>query len=321
MLTSTSSMDILRRGLRRGVQQLTRDRSWGATLVLLSAVMVLVQLFLVFLLGVNGVGNMLTSRAGIQLEILPTASEQGIQELYAALKSHPSVENASYVTSEQAYEQYKANDPELISFLDEYGLQNPFPDTISVTLTSLDAYDAFAQDMQASEWATVINPSFVTAADGREREMRSLLQVTSGLRTLSIIFIVTAIVVLFFTVLEWVSRTAMRRGQELMLEHLLGAPSLSVVLPFVSEMTILLVGGVIIGTAIVGAFLLLLPFFMPALALEAPFRLLQQQVNPLLLSLFPILLLIEIIAMPLLAFGGTVWGVRKRLPSSFTFLS
>lgn len=321
MLSSANTSSSLRRGIRRSLQQISRDRSWGATLLLLTGLMILTQLFLVFLLGVDGVGKLLTARAGIQLEVLPSAREQDIQELYAALRANPLVENVVYVPSDQAYEQQKASDPDLVAFLEEYKLENPFPDTFSVTLKSLDAYDSFAQEVQQDRWRAVVNPSFLTAATSRETQTKALLEVTEGLRTLSIAFIVVALIVLFAVVLEWVSRNAARREQELVLEHLLGAPAMTVLLPFASEMTFLLVAGALLGTAIMGIFLVLLPVFMPAFALETPFQLLQAQMRPVLLGVFPLLLLIELIAMPFLAFAGTVLGVKNRMPVSFRLMA
>lgn len=321
MLTNPNTGVSLRRGLRRGVQQITRERGWAATLLLLAGIMTLTQLFLVFLLGVNGTGRLLTARAGIQLEVLPTARESDIQELYADLRAQPMVRDVAFVTGQEAYERQKARDPDLIAFLEEYKLDNPFPDTFSVTLRSLDDYEEFAALVQNDSWRSVVNPSFLSSATSSEREVRSLLQVTEGLRTLSVVLIVVSVIVLFFVVFEWVSRNAARREQELLLEHLLGAPALAVLLPFASEMAILLIAGTLIGTAVVAAFLTLLPVFMPAFALEAPFRMLQAELLPLLLAVFPLLLLAEIVAMPLLALAGTALGVRRRMPRSFALLS
>jgi cell division protein FtsX len=321
MLIGMSNTDSLRRGLRRSTQQIFRERTWGATLLLLTGIMVLVQIFLVFLLSVNGTGKLLVARSGIQVEVLPTARDQDIQELYAELNAHPAVQEVVYITGEEAYQTQRARDPELISFLEEYNLENPFPDTFSVTLKSLDSYDEFAAEVQSDQWRNVIDPSFLSSGSTKQQQIRTLLEVTGGLRTLSVVFIIVAIIALFFVILEWVSRTAARRNQELLLEHLLGASSLAVVMPFVCEMAILLIGATIIATALCGAFLALLPIFMPAFALEASFRMLQSEMMPLLLYVFPWLLLIELIAIPVLSFAGTVIGVRKKMPASFVLFS
>jgi cell division protein FtsX len=174
--------------------------------------------------------------------------------------------------------------------------------------------------VQQERWQTVISPSFLSSVTSREQEIRTLMQVTNGLRTLSVFFAVIACLLLFCVVLEWVSQATVSRGHELHLEHLLGAPSLAVLLPFAAQMTILLVAATLIGTVIVLAFFVVLPYLMPALALELPFQQLQMELWPLLITVFPFVLFIEVIAMPLLAFAGTLLGVRSRLPASFTLL-
>lgn len=314
-------MGSVQRGLQRGVQQIAREKSWPTTLLLLAATLTLTQLFLVFLLAVNGVGRVLVTQAALQVEVLPTAADADIQALYAALRNHPSMEDVQFVTSEQAYQLQKARDPELISFLEEYKLANPFPDTFAVTLVSLNTYDDFVQEIQKQEWRSVVNPASLSTAGEREQETRALLQVTDGMRTLSMLFLVLAVLILFFVILEWVTRTASRRGQELVLEHLLGAPGSAVLLPFAMEMTILLMAGTLIGTILVLAFINLLPVFMPAIAMEAPFRMLQTELMPLLLSVFPLIVLVELIAMPVLAYVGTWLGVKGKLPDTFTLFS
>lgn len=314
-------MVSLRRGIRRAVHQISRDRTWGTTLLLLTAAMMLTQFLLLFLLGVQGVSGVLIQNAGIQLEVAPSARDEDIQSLYAYLKEHPLVERAVYITRQQAFEQQRARNPELVSFLEEYKLENPFPDTFAVTLHSLGDYDAFAENMQDSRWRSVIAPSFLSSFSAQEREVQTLLRVTDGLKTLSTVFIVIAVVLLFFVILEWVSRNASRRQHELLLEHVLGASASAVLLPFIAEMTILLVAAFLGGLILTGGVIAVLPSFMPVVALDEVFQILQLQLQPLLLTTFPVLLLLAILALPVLAFVGTVLGTRARVPESFSLMS
>jgi len=313
MLLTEDTALFLKRGLRRGMQQITRDRTWGTTVTLLSALMILMQLLMVFLLGVQAVNRLLISRAAIQLEVLPGAADQEIQELYASLRAQSFVDHVAYVPSEKAYELQRQRDPELVAFLEEYSLDNPFPDTIEVTLATLGEYDTLTQFIQQDRWRTVINPSYLSSVTAQEREIRSLLQVTSGIRTLTVLFLCVAFAVLCFVVIEWAARATHRRSQEIMLENLLGAPPVAVLLPFVTEMTILLLSALFIGTVLVALFLFVLPLFLPALALESAYGEVSGQILPLLTSVFPLLLLFEILLLPALSAGGTVLGTRKKL--------
>lgn len=313
MLLAQDTTMFLKRGLRRALHQISRDRSWGTTLTLLTALMVLMQLLVVFLLGANGVNSLLVSRSAIQLEVLEAAQDQDVQELYAALRAQPFTEGVEYIPREKAYELQKTRDPELVSFLEEYGLANPFPDTFSVTLHDLADYDVFAAFVQQERWRTVVNPSYVSSVTRQESEVRSLLEVTGGLRTLTSLFLFLALLTLCFVMVEWAARATMRREDELTLENLLGAPSHAVLLPFAAEMSILLLCALALGTALVLMVIAALPLLMPALALEAAFVQLRSEVMPTLYASLPFLVLLEIILLPLLAFGGTLLGVKKKV--------
>lgn len=311
----------IKRGLRRGLLLLKRERTWGTTLTLLSAVLILMQLFMVLLLGVYGVNRLLSAQAGLRLEVLPTASSQDVQTFFAAVHAYPDVASVSLVTKEQAYNDQRTLDPDLVSFLEQYKLSNPFPDTFVVTLTSLDAYDSFRQFVEQSQWKNVINPAFLSTVTDQERQVHDLLSVTDAIRSITFVFIFIAFAVLLFVVLELVSRTVRAHGEELFLENTLGASPLSVLLPFIAEITILLWAGLIIATAIVGALMALLPLLMPALAAEAPFRTFSAEMVSLLLSTVPWILVFEICVMPAIAYIGTFLGAGRKLLSPVAFFS
>ncbi len=314
-----SSVSAIGPLFNRVLLHIRRDRTSGFTLAMLVCLMLLAQMLFTFLVGVRAVGHLLTDRSALQLEVLSTAREQDIQELYAALRIHPSVREVTFLSKEQVYERQKALHPEDVAFLEQYDFDNPFPDVFSVTLTSLESYNALAADLQTSRWKQVVDPSFLTAGADHEQEIRTLLQVTDGLTTLSIVFMVVMFLLLCAAVFEWVSRAAARRGHEPRLAHLLGASSFNVLLPFALEMTVLLLAAAVIAALLMGAILFLLPVFMPAFALEAPFRALQTEAVPLLYTALPIFLLVQIVVIPALSFAGTIVGVRSKLPVSFSF--
>lgn len=306
---------------KRAYRQVLRDQGWGTTLAFLTCLMLLTQLLFLFLLSVRAVSHVLADSAAIQLEVLPAASEADIQQLNAALHAHPAVRSVTFLSKQQVYEHQKALHPDDIAFLEEYDFKNPFPDIFSVTLVSLDAYDQFAADIRSDRWKSVVDPSFLATANDHEEEIRTLLQVTNGVHTLSILLMVVALLVLGCAVFEWVSRTADRREGELLMRHLLGGTPVQVLLPFTAEMTVLLIVAALFATLIVVAFVALLPFMLPALALESPFRTLQSALLPLLRTALPIFLLVEIVCMPFLAYAGTAVTARKTLPQSFTLFS
>lgn len=311
----------IKRGLRRGLLLLKRERTWGTTLTLLSAVLILLQLFTVMLLGVYGVNRLLSSQAGLRLEVLPTATNEDIQTFFAAAHAEPTIATVAFITKEQAYDNQRKNDPDLVSFLDQYKLNNPFPDTFVVTLKSLGSYDSFRSFIERDQWKSVINPAFLSTVSEQERQVRALLSITDAIRSVTFIFLFMAVAVLLFVVLELVSRTVRSHGDELFLENTLGASPMSVLLPFIAEITILLVAALVIATLLVIGLILLLPLLMPALSTEVPFRAFSAEMQPLLLFTFPWVLLLELCLMPAVAYIGTFLGAGRKLLSPVAFFS
>ncbi len=321
MASSMESSVGIRRAIGRGVQLLQRERTWGTTLTLLTAVLVLVQLFMVMLLGAYGVNQLLSSRAGLHLEVLPTASDGDVQSFFAAIHANPDVQSASFVTKEQAYAEQRNLNPDLMDFLDQYKLDNPFPDTFVVVLKSLDSYNSFRNFVEQPQWKSVINPSFLSKVTDQEKQIQDLLSVTNAIRSITFVFVFIAFTVLLFVVLELVSRTVRSHSGELFLENVLGASPLSVLLPFVVEMSILLLSATLIATALVLVVIVAIPFLMPALADETPFRAFSTQMGPLLLYMFPWILLIELCLMPALAYVGVFLGAGRKVMSPVAFFS
>ncbi len=321
MRKSVDSSVGIRRGFKRGLLLLQRERTWGTTLTLLSVVLVLVQLLMVMLLSVYGVNRLLSSQAALRLEAIASAPDQDIQTFFASVHANPDVESVSFVTKEQAYDEQRRRDPELAAFLDQYDLENPFPDTFVVTLKSLDAYDSFRQFIEQDQWQSVINPSFLSNVNTQERQIRDLLSITDAIRSVTYVFLFVAFAVLLFVVLELVTRTVRLHHDELFLENTLGASPVGVLLPFIAEMTILLLAATVIATAIVGALIALLPLLMPALSVETPFRAFSGEMRPMLLTVFPWIFILELCLMPAIAYVGTFLGAGRKLLSPVAFFS
>lgn len=311
MVGAVDSHAALKRGIVRGIKHVVRDRRWGTTLLLLTLLLFLMQLLTVFLLCGEGANRFLVSRAALHVEILPTAAQENIQALYAALREQPYVRDIAFVTKEQALEQEKRRDPDLVRFLQEYKIDNPYPDTLSVTLSTLDSYDAFNGFIQNERWKNVVNPSYLSSATDQEQSIRILLQVTQVVRILVAFFIGVGFFILCFAIIEWVLSHMARRRNELLLEHVLGAQPLSMLAPLVTQMSVFLLIAHVIAMAAIVLLLVLLPLLMPAVALEEPFVELKEQMTPLLWSVLPSLFVAQFFLLPLLALGGTLFGARS----------
>lgn len=306
---------LLQRGLRRGLLSSWRNRSWGSTLGALFGTVVLLQLLLVVFLGMQGVQQMLRTQTDLRLEILATAPEAEIQEFFAAVRKLSYVEDAVYITREKAYDLERQRDPELVAFLEEFRLQNPFPDTIGVTLRRLDDYNAFAAFVRRSDWQRVVDPTFLSQITDQEQQVHELLRLMHAGRSIVLLFLLLITGAVLFVLVELVRGRAAVRNEEILVERIVGASTLSILVPFAVEAALLLLVSVVLSAFTLLALLALLPFFVPPLSAGGVAETLRQEVVLLLRVYLPLLFTLEVLLAPLLALGGAWVGMWPQLRS------
>jgi len=295
------------------VASLRNGKGWGTTCAAFVALFVLLQCLLLFAFSVRGINRLLLERAGLHLEVLPSARDQDIQELYGSLQALPSVEHVEYVPKEKAYEQERLSDPELVAFLEQYKLSNPFPDSFIVTLSGIDQYASFLTFIQQEKYRAILDPSFLTAVSNQQRDLHGILQLTSAFQAIAFAFAGLAAVVLFMMMAEYVSRSLAARGGEFFLQDVLGAPRLSLSSVLASEMVILTLVALLLATLLTAAAVVLLPLLVSSMGSDDVFIQLQTAVAPFLTFALPLTIVAEITALPLLAWVTASVGVGKAL--------
>ncbi len=300
----------LKRGITRGVRLVMREK-WGMTFFALLSVVLLLQFLVASLLGVRGVTTLLTTRGDLQLEVVAGAADRDVQELYAALRELPFVDSVTFVSQEQAFENERTRDPGLVAFLEKYKMQNPFPDTFSLTLVSLQFYDSLRTFVEQPQWKSVVHPSFLSSVTDQEQRVRSLLKVTRAVGAISGLFLLLSGIALTLVIIELVRRRAQRRSSELRLEEYLGASSTDVLLPFVVEMAALLLLSLLVASILVLVAFWFLPMFSSTFS-SGSFVTLRSELTHLFMALGVPLLLLEVLLTPVLAYGGAMMGLRAH---------
>lgn len=309
------SRRLLHRGIARGVLTLLREKQWLTALGALFGVFVMVQLLVLVLTGLEGMQSMLIHRTNLQLEIEHSATDEKLQQLYSAINRLPFVESAVLITKEKAFESTRASDPKLIAFLEQYNMQNPFTDSMSVSLTSLEHYAAFAAFIKKPEWSAVINPMYLSEITDQEQRVFSMLAITRAGRSIAILILTLTVVALVFITTELIRRRAIARSDEVLVERLAGAEPLSIAVPFVTEAAILLLVSIALSTATIVIVIALLPLLMPALQSHGILGPLQKEITPLLGTMLPLMLLLEILIAPVIAGAGAWLGIRPQICS------
>lgn len=301
---------LLKRGMRRGLLTLRRERGWGTSVGALVGVVLLLQLTFLLSAGVQGADRLLRAQTDLRLPIREGVADAAVQQFLIALRSFPDVETVEYVTREKALERQRAENPDLVVFLDQFKLDNPFPDTVGVTLRSLSSYDAFVRFVREPQWQAVVDPAFLSQSTDQERALRHMLRVTDAGRSLAGVFLGVTTVILLCTVIELVRRRASSRREEVFIERMSGAQEASLVVPFATEASVLLLCALLLGAVLAGFILYELPTLIPALAEGGTFDALREQVAHVIAVRGPLFFLVELFLIPAVGFLGAYLGTR-----------
>lgn len=264
-----------------------RRAAVGAVLLLC----VLLQVLMALLVSEQGVLRIVKLRTALQLEILKGAEDQEISQLYAALRQHASVEEVHYTTREQVYEEERKRDPDFIAFLEKFQLENPFPNTLSVVVRSVDDYRVLGEFLQSEPWRKIVDPQFLRRSADQEAEVRSILGVLSAARVGLLLMVIVAALALVLG-----AGRAMRLSSAAAnVPVLLGAGAWRMTLPAAVAIGMLLVLGMLLGAAVIGGSAVALQMLAPA-GTSAIAAFLRAELLPMLLLASPGLLLAELLA-------------------------
>jgi len=304
---------VFRLSFRRALLSLRREGGWRTSFGSLLGICMLFQFLLLGLLAAAAMRSLLLSNSDLKLEIRPEAPRGEVQQFLTTLQQLPYVERAVYITREQALARIKTEDPSLAAFFEKFQVDNPFPDTIGVTLLSLADYPAFSTFLSDTRWQQLIDPSLLSTITHQEERVHELLRVANGGQNLATILLLLACAILLSTVIEFTRRNALSRSAEVLVEQLMGADSSLLVFPFVWEATLLLWGSIVMSAIVLSLFLLILPTLVPALSNGGALASLYLTAVPIVSFALPVSLIFELLCAPLLALFGVWLGIRPSL--------
>lgn len=303
---------LVKRGIRRGLLTLRRERGWATSLWALLGVVLLAQVFLIVAISVQGIQTLLRTQTDLRLQVQEDATDRQVQEFLVAVRQLPYVSDVTYVPREQALQRERVANPDLVVFLEQLKIDNPFPDTISVTMRDLAAYDEFSAFIKQPQWRAVTDPAFLSQATSQEQELRSMLRLTAAGRSLTLLFLALTGGVLLFIIVELVRRRAFLRREEVFVERMSGAHEASVVLPFATEATVLLCAALLLSVAFLVLLVPGLPWIVPALGEAGVLEELRKEAGGLIATYGPGVFLIQLLLVPLVGFVGAYLGTRGQ---------
>lgn len=275
--------------------------------------LVLLQCLLFCAVSAQAFGWLAMRNQGLHLDVLASAQDQDIQELYATLQSLPSVQYVDFIPKEKAYEQQKISNPDIAAFFDEYKLGNPLPDSFVVALRNADDYPGFIAQMQGEEYRKVLEPSSLAMVSGQEGDLRDVLGMVSNFQMITFGLAALAVLVLCAMMAEYVARSLRLRHDEFILQNALGASRVSLTSLLASEMTIIFLWGFVLSIAFAAGIVAAFVFAVFHPSQVGSLFAANDSVWPYLFGTLSLAFLAELVLMPAFAWHIASRGIRKEL--------
>jgi cell division transport system permease protein len=301
------------RGIRRGLKSALHEPGWGASIGALFGVLFIIQVLILFTLGIHSAMALLRDRTDVRLEIRDEATLTQIADLRNSLAIEPYVEEVVFISSEDAFEKERIRDPELITFLEKFGIKNPFPNTMGVRLKHLEDYKLLRQFLNRPEYSNTVDSNFLSQSTDQEDQIHKLIAATLAIRSFLIVTVVLITLVLLFVIIELVGRRALLRSEEILVQTLVGATPITILTPFCTEVLLLMSIALLLAGILLGGVLYSLPFFLPSFAETGLFAPWVRMFQYMLFVVGPWIAIGEVIVLPLLALLGSFLGLWTRL--------
>ena len=267
----------------------------------------LVQLSLLSLIGMEGMHLLLKAQTSLRVELTESATDQQIQELIAAVDSLPYVRKQTYVTKENVYQQMQKTDPELIAFIEEYQMENPFPETVILELQSPKSAAMLESELREN-WQTVVDPAFLSETTQQKQELATFAELVDAGYTVSTRFLYTAIGLLTLILVLLMRQYAVHHRDDMLMDMQMGAERYRVVLPYILQTCVLLLIAGVIGTILAMGVLWIVPGHVSALGAGGALETYATEYLLTLKSFGFTLLGIELVAIPIIASIGVILG-------------
>ena len=211
---------------------LKNKKSTIASLMIMCATMFVFGIF--FLIGENvqGVMKQVEEQQAMQVFINPDATEQEIADMGNKIRSLQYVNQAEYVTKEDALNIVKSWFKDRQELIEPHTKNNPFKASYVVTLTDLTKINEV--------YSQVKDLDNIASVRLRDDTINKLIDIANGVRTVSAVILILLILISVFIISNTIKLTVHARRKEISIMKYVGATNGFIRWPFMVE-------GIIIG--------------------------------------------------------------------------
>jgi cell division transport system permease protein len=223
--------------VRQGLEGLWRNRvmSLAATVTMVMMLVLLASIVIV-LSGLQAGVSFVESKVEIRAELAEGVVRERVDTLTAQIQVLPEVASVTYVSKEQALEEFQqARIDQGLAPITGY-TSNPFPARLSIRLVDP------RQAAQVMSLLDTVKGSVVAQVLDEQRTVDQLISVTATLRTIGIAVLLLVGFAVLLIVVNSIRMALMSRAQEIEIMRLVGASDSFVRWPFIVE-------GLLVGLA------------------------------------------------------------------------
>ena len=208
-------------------------KSTGASLMIMCATMIIFGIFLILGENINHFVQEVEAAQGIQVFINNDATQEQIDEIREKIRSIDGVNNAVYVSKEEALQQMKDQFGERQDLLEGYDEENNiFPASYVVTLTDL------TKSGQVQE--EILKLDNIKKITSKDETVTALINLANGIKVVTGVILMLLIIISIFIIANTIKLTVHARRKEISIMKYVGATNGFIRWPFIVE-------GMIIG--------------------------------------------------------------------------
>ena len=192
----------IERVLKNGWHNLMRNKLLTIATTLIIALMFFVfNLILALSYASDSVILSIGKKVDIRAETLPDVENYTIQNLVNLLRNSEDVSEVVFISKEDALKSFGQKYPNVISFLNNNGLQNPLPNVIRIVGKDVSANDRILGLLEDEKYARVINQQQLRNDTDQKSRNEKILNITQFIKRiglwLNIVFALVAILIIF----------------------------------------------------------------------------------------------------------------------------
>lgn len=183
--------------------------------------------------------KIINTKIDLSVEVLDNVSLDKINPLIKEIEVLPYVTKVTYISKNQALEDFRQEHPELPDFLTTYNISNPLPANLRVSLTDPKKYADLINFLDQKNNTTLINISKARDNYTNRDRIEQLISITDSVKRFLYLFITIFAAIGVLIIVSTVQLSLNSRKKELSIMQVVGASYQRILLPFAIEATIL----------------------------------------------------------------------------------